>query len=241
MTENELPDPMPHWSYMKPIPASQPKKWHAKVGLDERKQCIGLIATMLNDDLEDPNVMNDHERIHKQISVARKEERKLFEMATSTNEYFQLWRERLTEVSYDADELLDQEDDVIIDQQVQNVLDEITVGQRGRFRQDGTITFPFGPNTSGASGSTIKAKTGIVVAAALQANRAATQTEAASASKDSEAAKEATATPNDNDTFDDQNSSNGDKIDTLETSNDEHHYISCIVNNCNPVAQWIER
>ena len=137
MEENELPDPLPHWSYMRPIPitSSQPMKWHAKVGLDERKQCIRLIASVLNGDLEDPNVMNDHERIHKQISVARKEERKLFEMATSTTEYFQLWRERLTEVSYDADELLDQEDDVIIDQQVQTVLDEITVGQRGRFRK----------------------------------------------------------------------------------------------------------
>ena len=197
-------------------------KWHAKVGLDERKQCIRLIASVLNGDLEDPNVMNDHERIHKQISVARKEERKLFEMATSTTEYFQLWRERLTEVSYDADELLDQEDDVIIDQQVQTVLDEITVGQRGRFRQDGTITFPFGPNTSGATGSTIKAKTGIV-AAALQAKKAATQAEAASASKDSEAAKEVTAKPND--TFADQNSSNGDKIDTLETNDKDNDEI----------------
>ena len=86
MEENELPDPLPHWSYMRPIPitSSQPMKWHAKVGLDERKQCIRLIASVLNGDLEDPNVMNDHERIHKQISVARKEERKLFEMATST-------------------------------------------------------------------------------------------------------------------------------------------------------------
>ena len=141
MMEDELPDPLPHWSCMKPIPTSQPRKWHAKVGLNERKQCIRLIATMLNGDLEDPNVLDDHERIHKQISIARKEERDLFEMATSTSEYFRLWRERTTEVSYMKDELLDQEDDVTIDQQVQTMLEENAIDQRRGFRPR-PIDFP---------------------------------------------------------------------------------------------------
>ena len=147
MTENELPDPLPHWSFMKPIPTRQPRKWHnGEIGLDERKQCIRLLATMLNGDLEDPNVLDDHERIHKQISIARKEERDLFEMATSTSEYFRLWRERTTEVSYMKDELLDQEDDVTIDQQVQTMLEENAIDQRRGFRPR-PIDFPR-PNIS---------------------------------------------------------------------------------------------
>merc|ERR1712066_564776 len=54
------------------------------------------------------------------------------------------------------------------------------------------------PKSSGASGSTVKAKPG-TVAAALEAKKAAAQAEAASASKDSEAKNEAKIETNDDD------------------------------------------
>merc|ERR1712113_716737 len=78
------------------------------------------------------------------------------------------------------------------------------------------------PKSSGASGSTVKAKPG-TVAAALEAKKAAAQAEAASASKDIEAKNEAKseAAKNDNDTPANQNGSNGDKIETNDDDNDE--------------------